>query len=151
MKKRNPGRRANGTLEAERKRDASSLSWWRTRRAVFFDAAAARTLRHALATIAIINEPAWRDAVEGDAASAIGLALRLHPRRSSAIGFDLVMSAVAACAADGNDAAALVMSLGLRRRAGAGRQEMRLSSGWLVRCMRNKEPRRRARGAADRS
>jgi hypothetical protein len=150
MKKQTARRRAAGK-PTTRREPGSPLSWWRSRRAAFFNAAAARTLRDALATIAIIDEPSWRQATAGDAAAAIGLALRLHPQRSSATGYDLVMSALAACAADGNEAAALVMALGLRRRAGAGRAEARLATGWLVRCMLVKGPRHLAARDGDRA
>src|SRR5262249_52984014 len=111
----------------------------------------ARSLRQTLSAIAIIDEPTWPRAVEGDAAAAIGLALRLHPQRSSLTGYDLVMSALAACAADGNGAAALVMALGLRRRAGAGAAEARLATGWLVRCMLVRTSRRLADRDGDRA
>jgi hypothetical protein len=47
--------------------------------------------------------------------------------------FDLVMTALAVCAADGNAAACLVMSHILRKIPGAGKTEARIATSWLVR------------------
>lgn len=109
------------------------LAWWRTMTAETFDATTAVVLREAISAIAIIGEPMWRAAANGDAAAATGLALRLHPDRATPIAFDLVMTAVAACAAEGNAAACLVMSRMVRRRRGAGKKEARIATSWLVR------------------
>ena len=86
------------------------MAWWRTMSAKRLGPPCAKPLREALATIAILGEPAWPAAVRGDPSAAIGLALRLNPQRSTNAAYDLVMTAVAACAAEGNDAACLVMS-----------------------------------------
>jgi hypothetical protein len=120
-----------------------AIAWWRTMRADRLDTHSAKALRDALATIAILDEPAWPAAVRGDPSAAIGLALRLNPQRSTETAYDLVMTAVAACAAEGSDAACLVMSHVLRHRPGASRHDARLATGWLVRCfektLRNRE------------
>lgn len=110
------------------------IAWWRTMNAERFDARSAKALRETLAAVAILDEPAWPAAVRGDPSAVIGLALRLNPQRSTDIAYDLVMTAVAACAAEGNDAACLVMSHVLPCRPGASRREVRLATGWLVRC-----------------
>jgi hypothetical protein len=120
--------------DAARKQQAlSPLAWWRTMKAETFDATTAVVMREAISTIAIIGEPMWRAAANGDAAAATGLALRLHPDRATPIAFDLVMTAVVACAAEGNAAACLVMSRVVRRRRGAGKREARIATSWLVR------------------
>jgi hypothetical protein len=109
------------------------LTWWRTMRAEKFETTAAIVLRKSIATIAIIDEPSWRAAAIGDAAAAVGLALRLDPARATPIAFDLVMTALAACAADGDSTACLAMSFVVRRRPGAGKSEARIATSWLVR------------------
>ena len=111
----------------------SPLALWRTMEAETFDETTVVVMREALSTIAIIDEPTWRAAATGDAAAATGLALRLHPDRAAPIAFDLVMTSVAACAAEGNAAACLVMSRVLPRRRGAGKKDARLATSWLVR------------------
>lgn len=113
-------------------------------RAEAFDAAAVATMREALSAITIINEPLWRKAAAGDAAAAIALALRLDPERLPETAFDLVLTALAACAADGDDAAALVMAHVLRRSPGADAERARIATSWLVLCLL-----RGARGAGE--
>jgi hypothetical protein len=122
------------------------LTWWRTMRAEAFDAPTAAVMRETISTIAIIDEPTWRAAANGDAAAATGLALRLHPERAAPLAFDLVMTALAACAADGNATACLVMSRVLRRRRGAGKKEARIATSWLVRAFGKVLSRRVAAG-----
>jgi hypothetical protein len=108
-------------------------AWWRTMSAKRLGPPFAQPLREALTIIAILGEPAWPAAVRGNSSAAIGLALRLSPQRSTDVAYDLVMTTVAACAAEGNDAACLVMAHMLGRRPGATLREARLANGWLGR------------------
>lgn len=108
------------------------LLWWRSIRANHFNVAAAGALRASIANVFILGEPTWRDAADGDEAAAIGLALRLHKSTSPVI-YDLVMTALAACAAEDGSAACLAMSHMLRAFPGAGRAEARIATSWLVR------------------
>jgi hypothetical protein len=109
------------------------LRWWRTIPADAFDDSTARILREAIAVIAIIDEPTWHAAASGQVAAAVGLALRLNPQRTSAALYDLIMTALLACAAEGDAAACLAMAHALRRSPGAGRSEAKLATSWLVR------------------
>jgi hypothetical protein len=118
---------------AHETQNLSPLAWWRTMKAETFDAATAVVMREAISTIAIIDEPTWRAAADGNAAAATGLALRLHPDRATPLAFDLVMTAVAACAAEGDATACLVMSRVVPRRRGTGKKEARIATSWLVR------------------
>lgn len=121
----------------------SPLALWRTMKAETFDTSTAVVMREAISTIAIIDEPTWRAAANGDAAAAAGLALRLHPDRATPLAYDLVMTAVAACAAEGNAAACLVMSRVVPRRCGAGKKDARIGTSWLVRAFASALDRRR--------
>ncbi|WP_426437191.1 hypothetical protein [Bradyrhizobium genosp. P] len=109
------------------------LSWWRNMRADRFNATVAKLLREAVAVVAIIEEPTWNAAVAGDAGAAVGLALRLNPVSSSPAIYDLVMTALLACAAEDDTTACLVMAHMLRRRPSSGRAEARIATSWLVR------------------
>lgn len=129
VERNHPARHLRHDLPEER------LSWWRTIRANSFNAATAIALRRAMANIAIMGEPTWHEAAKGDVAAAVGLALRLHPNTSPMI-YDLIMTALAACAADDNAAACLVMSQSLRESPGACRTEARLATSWLVRSLK---------------
>jgi hypothetical protein len=108
------------------------IKWWRTLPADGFDSSRKSVLRATLSTIAILDEPTWRSAAGGSAAAAIGLALRLNPDRSTSTAYDLIVTALAICAAEGNAAACLVMSHILRRIPGAGKAEARLATSWLA-------------------
>ncbi|KQT15189.1 MAG: hypothetical protein ACOY3N_09820 [Bradyrhizobium sp.] len=108
------------------------LLWWRTIRADHFNVAAAGALRASIANVFIPGEPTWRDAADGDEAAAVGLALRLH-KGTSPVTYDLVMTALAACAAEDGAAACLAMAHMLRGFPGAGRAEARIATSWLVR------------------
>jgi hypothetical protein len=126
----------------------SPLVWWRTMKAETFDAATAVVMREAISTIASIDEPRWRPAANGDAAAAVGLALRLHPDRATPLAFDLVMTAVAGCAAEGNATACLVMSRVVPRRRGAGKKDARIATNWLVRTFASALDKRREGGTS---
>lgn len=125
---------------------APPLAWWRTMEAQAFDATAAAAMREAISTIAIIDAPTWRAAVAGDAAAAAGLALRLHPDRSTPLAFDLVMTAVAACAAESDATACLMMARVVPLRRGAGETEARIAASWLTRASASGSGRRRTGG-----
>jgi hypothetical protein len=108
------------------------LKCWRTFPAEEFDPSRLSILRTTLSTIAILEEPTWRSAAGGSAAAAIGLALRLNPDRSSSTAYDLIVTALAICAAEGSAAACLVMSHILRKVPGAGKPEARTATSWLA-------------------
>jgi hypothetical protein len=120
-----------GTEERRRFHELPT-KWWRTFHAEEFDQSRVSILRTTLSTIAILEEPTWRSAAGGNIAAAIGLALRLNPDRSTSTAYDLIVTALAICAAEGNAAACLVMSHILRRIPGAGKAEARLATSWLA-------------------
>lgn len=90
-------------------REDASLRWWRHRRPKDLVAGDVATVRTALSGATTLRGPRWRLAKAGDAAAAIRLALLKKPSRSGAR-TDLVMSALLVCAADGNEAAAVVLA-----------------------------------------
>jgi hypothetical protein len=108
------------------------IKWWRSLPADGFNSCRKSVLRATLSTIAIFDEPTWRSAVGGSAAAAIGLALRLNPSRSTSAAYDLIVTSLAICAADGNAAACIVMSHVLRNIPGAGKAEARIATSWLA-------------------
>lgn len=108
------------------------IKWWRTFPAEELDRCHVSILRATLSTIAILEEPTWRSAAGGNAAAAIGLALRLNPARSTSTAYDLIVTALAICAAEGNAAACIVMSHVLRKVPRAGKAEARIATSWLM-------------------
>jgi hypothetical protein len=114
---------------------AEPLAVWGLVNARAFDAKLVAELRTALQTIAMIEEPTWRAAATGDASAAIGLALRLVPGKSSPMAYQLVMTALVACAAEGNTAACIVMTYVLRNRVEVTRLDRQLAASWAMRAV----------------
>jgi hypothetical protein len=107
------------------------LQWWRQLPADIFTGTHVRVIRKALAGLFILNELRWRDAVNGDAAAAIGVALRVGKRRSTTAPVtDLVMSAVLLAALSGDAAATLTLATMIKRKGARGERNALIAS-WL--------------------
>jgi hypothetical protein len=109
------------------------LSWWRTRPADQFKKTDVHIARHFLMGSAIIGEPHWFLGAAGDAAIAVGVALRAQRRKGNTlVTVDLAMTAVLLTALEGNVTAALLMSAMLKRRSDVDRRCTMLSDSWLT-------------------
>lgn len=110
-----------------------SLHWWRHLPADAYTGAHLDILRKAISGIIIMNEPRWPDAVRGDPAAAIGVALRTakqHSTPSPAV--DLVMSAVLLTALAGDPASRLMLTTMIARHS-AEKEKSRLAASWFSR------------------
>jgi hypothetical protein len=107
---------------------------WRTKSADGFDEADMAAMTRCFNVVALHGEARWFEAVQGNAAAACGIALRMP--NEWVFSLDLAMTAVALCALKGNSAAALVVSTILRRQPGADRNTARLATSWLVQAFR---------------
>jgi hypothetical protein len=88
-------------------------------------------LRAALLATKLPSEPDWILAILGDAPAAIGIAVRqLSIRKISDPEVDLALSAVLACAIDGDRTAPIVISSALRRHSKKSRRCHHLSLLW---------------------
>lgn len=97
---------------------APPTHWWRIRSPDDFSSKDVRAIRVALLRTDIVNDADWFRAVGGDAAAAIGIAiktLKSHGMRNPVT--DAVISAVLCCALEDDPAAKVVMLSVLRRRA----------------------------------
>jgi hypothetical protein len=120
-------------LELPRLRSASCPErWWRTRNPYGFSMRDVKTIRDALLNGDVAVEGEWSRAIGGDAATAIGIAIKAlqshglkHPLT------DAVLSAVLCCAIEGDQAAKVVMLSALRRRAKIDRTCFGLRLSWL--------------------
>ncbi|WP_316228441.1 hypothetical protein [Bradyrhizobium sp. SZCCHNR1039] len=93
------------------------VHWWRTRRPQDFEATDVRILRAELFKTDAIDDCDWLYAVTGNAAAAIGIAIRAlkqHGMTNPAI--DAVVSAVLCCALEGDGASKVLLLSALRRR-----------------------------------
>ncbi len=112
-----------------------ALSWWRTLRADQFNRTHVVRARRVLIKSAIIGEPHWFLAAAGDAAVAIGVALRAQKRASDhhlSLDLDLAMTAVLNLAIQGNEVARLLMASALRRQSRLDPLCGALSDSWLI-------------------
>lgn len=109
------------------------LTWWRTRSAQSFKFCEIYVARRILIKSAIIGEPHWLAGARGDAATAIGVALRVRRQKGlDCICNDLAMTAVLCVALEGNAAAALLLSATLKAMAVSDPSIDTLSSSWLL-------------------
>jgi hypothetical protein len=93
-------------------------------------------MQAAIEKVEMLGEPRWRDAVTGDAAAAVGMALLFNRQRTSAGRLNLVMTALLINACNGNATACVVLSNVIRRLPGAGKREARIATSWLMRAFR---------------
>lgn len=108
------------------------LSWWRARPAHAFKEIDVVIARHFLQKSAIIGEPHWFLGAAGDAAVALGVAIRIQRlERPNLVLLDLAMTAVLCVALEGHTPAALLLSSSLERRAGIEPHCDALSDTWL--------------------
>ena len=101
------------------------LQWWRGERQPLLDASSIKRLRETLAKVYLLQFPRWRTAVGGNAGAAVCIGIYVASDRTSPAWLvDLVGSVLLTYAAEGCDAAALVLRH-LRRRHGDARHSNR--------------------------
>jgi hypothetical protein len=110
----------------------SPLIWWRTRKPRLLLCRGIRELHEALLATEIAGQLDWTRAILGDAAVAIGVAIQqMKLRTITAIEVDLALSAVLACALEGDLTSPIVISSALRRRSQCDPSCLHLSLLWL--------------------
>jgi hypothetical protein len=108
------------------------LKLWRTCKPELLSSGDVGRLRKTLVGTTLPWEPDWKRAILGDVAVAIGIAVRqLKFHRITDPEIDLALSAVLACAIEGDAAAAVLVSWALRRRSKKFKRCHRLSMLWL--------------------
>jgi hypothetical protein len=111
----------------------SPLIWWRTRKPGLLLCKGIGELREAVLGTEISGQPDWSRAILGDADVAIRVAVgQMKVRKITAAEVDLALSAVLACALEGDPASAIVISSALRRRSKCDPSCGSLSERWLV-------------------
>jgi hypothetical protein len=108
----------NNRSSLARRPVAPPTNWWRMRSPYDLGKKDVRAIREALLRSDLVGDAGWFPAVGGDAAQAIGIAikaLKISGMRNPLT--DAVMSAVLCCAVEGDPAAKVVMLSALRRRA----------------------------------
>lgn len=112
---------------------SSPLEWWRTRPAGNFNRRDRETLSSLLRSLSQNKAPSWKRAAKGDAAAAIGIAVRVMWRRESiGISCDEALSAVLGCALENDATAIFLLSAALERRKGSDHRSASLAASWLL-------------------
>ncbi len=93
----------------------SPTGWWRSVAAANFHSMALGAMKAAVEKVEMLGEPSWRDAVAGDAAAAVGMAILFDRQKATPGKLDLVMTALVICACEGNTTACVVLSKIIRR------------------------------------
>lgn len=124
----------------------SPTGWWRTIAAPNFHLMALGAMKAAIEKVEVLGEPRWRDAVAGDAAAAVGVALSLKRQDVAPGMLDLVMTALVICACEGNATACIVLSNVIRRLPNGGKRGARVATSWLMRAFRPLADRHLSRG-----
>jgi len=98
--------------------EASPLHWWRMRGPRSLRRSDVRILRGHLLCTEAMNDPDWFRAATGDAAAAIGVAMRtMHATGMTNPSVDVALSAVLCCALEGDPATPAVIRSALNRRS----------------------------------
>ena len=98
--------------------EVSPLQWWRIRGPRSLRRSDVRILRGQLLRTEAMDDPDWFRAATGDAAAAIGVAMRtMHTTCMTNPSVDAALSAVLCCALEGDPAASAVIRSALNRRS----------------------------------
>ncbi len=127
-----PGNRAPFSL-ASTFISVSPLIWWRTHKPSALAGRSIGRIRKDLLGTKIPGEPEWSRAILGDAAVAIRIAIeQMKANKITAVEVDLALSAVLACALEGEPTSAILISSALRRRSKCDPSCKTLSISWLT-------------------
>ena len=109
------------------------LSWWRSHCADAFSKGDAERIRVSLRACPMGADPRWEHAVEGNVAAAVGIAIRVVWRcEPLGVSSDAALSALLACALDGDATAVFLLSAALDRRAKSCPECVSLADSWLL-------------------
>jgi hypothetical protein len=123
------------------------LTAWRTFRALEFSFRDVKSMRALLAKTNLLGQPKWASAVGGDGAAAVAVAISFIPTADKiTASLDLAMTALVACAIEGDPGAAIVASNILRHLPGATPRHHQIATSWFVSnlatCVSRKDKRR---------
>jgi hypothetical protein len=124
---------AHGACEhSQADRLNNQLSSWRTLRALDFTFNDVKSMRTLLAKTTLIGQPKWAAAVGGDGPAAVAVAISFIPAAKITPALDIAMTALIACAIEGDPGAAIVASNILRHLPGATPCHHQIATSWFV-------------------
>jgi hypothetical protein len=110
----------------------NQLSSWRTLRALDFSFHDLTSMRALLAKTTLLGQPKWAAAVAGDGPAAVAVAISFIPAEEITMSMDLAMTALIACAIEGDPGAAIVASNILRHLPDATPRHHQIAASWFV-------------------
>lgn len=108
------------------------LTLWRTLDAQRFSSGDVKALRALLARTSLLGQPKWADAASGDAPAAVAIAVSFIPVDKMTLPLDLAMTALIACAIEGDPGAAIVVSNILPHLPSASPRHHEIAASWFV-------------------
>ena len=108
------------------------LTLWRTLDAQQFGSRDVKSLRALLAKTSLLGQPKWAAAVNGDASAAVAVAVSFIPVDELTLPLDLAMTALIACAVEGDPGAAIVASNILLNLPSASPRHHQIAASWFV-------------------
>jgi hypothetical protein len=108
------------------------LASWRTLLALDFTFQDVKSMRALLAKTTLLGQPKWAAAVAGDGPAAVAVAISFIATDKIAPSMDLAMTALIACAIEGDPGAAIVASNILRHLPAATPRHHRIATSWFV-------------------
>jgi hypothetical protein len=127
----------------------NQLSSWRTLRALDFSFHDLTSMRALLAKTTLLGQPKWAAAVAGDGPAAVAVAISFIPAGQITPSLDLAMTALIACAIEGDPGAAIVASNILRHLPDATPCHHQIATSWFVSNLATCISRKARRGATE--
>jgi hypothetical protein len=127
--------KAHGARDRSQQADHldNPLASWRTLRALDFSFHDLTSMRALLAKTTLLGQPKWAAAVAGDGPAAVAVAISFIPAADKITpSMDLAMTALIACAIEGDPGAAIVASNILRHLPGATSRHHQIATSWFV-------------------
>jgi hypothetical protein len=126
--------KAHGARDRSQQADHldNQLSSWRTLRALDYSFHDLTSMRALLAKTTLLGQPKWAAAVGGDGPAAVAVAISFIPAEQITLSMDLAMTALIACAIEGDPGAAIVASNILRHLPDATPRHHQIATSWFV-------------------
>jgi hypothetical protein len=124
--------KAHGDRSQQADRLGNPLSSWRSLRALDFSFHDVKSMRTLLGKTVLLGQPKWGAAAGGDGPAAVAVAISFIPAVKITPALDLAMTALIACAIEGDPGAAIVASNILRHLPGATPRHHQIATSWFV-------------------
>jgi hypothetical protein len=143
--------KAHGARDRSQQANHLDNPWasWRTFRALDFTFHDLKSVRALLAKTTLLGQPKWAAAAGGDGPAAVAVAISFIPAAKITPALDIAMTALIACAIEGDPGAAIVASNILRHLPDATPCHHQIATSWFVSNLATCVSRKAKRGATE--